>query len=176
MSTGSRIGKILTGTLLIAGAIIMILEPEWGYLMINLLLGITLLVSAIRILIDYFTLARHMVGGSSTLFSGLIRLDLAFFTLTLSDMPKIFLLIYLTSIFGVDGILHLARGLEAKKRHAPDWYRSFLSGVINLAITILCVIFIQNTTVMVIIFSIGMILIGLRRITSAFYRSQTGLL
>ena len=112
MSVGKRIVKIIVGVVVVILAILMILQPDWGYMLINAVLGIALLVSAIGSLIYYFRLARHMVGGRSTLFSGLIQLDLAVFTLTLTDLPKIFLMIYLVSVFGVTGVLRLARGLD----------------------------------------------------------------
>ena len=171
MSTGRRIGKCLTGIMMVILAIFMITMPDTGYLIITLIFGISLLVSAIGALIYYFSLARHMVGGRSTLVSALIQLDLAIFTLTLTDIPRIFLMIYLISVFGIAGILSVSRGLEARSRKAPSWYLSFISGIINLLITLLCMIFIQNDVVMVIIYSIGMIIAGLRRIISAFYRS-----
>ena len=172
MSIGGRIGKILVGIVMIIAAIFMMLYPDIGYYLINGILGISLLVSAISSLVYYFRLARHMVGGRSTLFNGLIQLDLAVFTLTLTDLPKIFLMIYLISIFGVTGVLRIARGLEAKSRQAPAWYWSFLNGLIYLLIAILCTLFIQNNTVMVTIFAVGLLYIGLSRIISSFYRSK----
>ena len=117
-------------------------------------------------------MARHMVGGRNTLYSALIQLDLAMFTLTLTNIPKIFIMIYLVSVFGVTGLLRLLRGLEAKKRNAPAWYGSFINGVVYLLITVLCTIFISNTTVMVIVFCVGLIFVGLSRVVSAFQRAK----
>ena len=172
MSVGKRIVKIIVGVVVVVLAILMILQPDWGYMLINAVLGIALLVSAIGSLIYYFRLARHMVGGRSTLFSGLIQLDLAVFTLTLTDLPKIFLMIYLVSVFGVTGVLRLARGLEARSRKAPAWYWSFLSGLFYVLIAFLCTIFISNNAIMVMIFSVGMLFMGVGNIVSSFYRSK----
>ena len=172
MSIGGRIGKILVGIIMIIAAIFMMLYPDIGYYLINGILGISLLVSAISSLVYYFRLARHMVGGRSTLFNGLIQLDLAVFTLTLTDLPKIFLMIYLVSVFGVTGVLRLARGLEARSRKAPAWYWSFLSGLFYVLIAFLCTIFISNNAIMVTIFSVGMLFMGVGNIVSSFYRSK----
>ena len=172
MNAASRIFKCVTGILIIVLAVVMMMWPEWGYLVINAVLGLTLLISAIRNLVYYFRMARHMVGGRNTLYSALIQLDLAMFTLTLTNIPKIFIMIYLVSVFGVTGLLRLLRGLEAKKRNAPAWYGSFINGVVYLLITVLCTIFISNTTVMVIVFCVGLIFVGLSRVVSAFQRAK----
>ena len=168
MSVGRRIGNIIIGFLIIAGGVILILLPEIGYLVIALILAISLLVSGISSLVYYFTMARHMVGGRNTLYSGLIMLDFAMLTLSFSDVPKVFIMLYLGAVYGVTGLLHVLRGLEARKRKAPNWYWSFISGLLNLIIALFCTIFIKNTVVMVIIYSIGLIFSGFGRIVSAF--------
>ena len=172
MSVGRRIGKILTGILLIAGAIFMLVFPEFGYLVLAVALAVTLLVSGISSLVYFFTMARHMVGGRSTLYSALIRIDFAVLTLTLTNIPKIFIMLYLVAVFGVTGLLHVLGGMEAKKKAASNWYWRFISGVINLLIALLCLIFIQNYFVLGIVYSVGLIFTGLGRIVSAFYRSK----
>lgn len=172
MSVAGRIMKLITGLLIIALAIFMMAVPEIGYMVIALIMGITLLISGISSLIYYFTMARHMVGGRDTLYSALIKIDLALFTMSVADVPKVFVMLYLVALFGVTGLLHLLRGLEARKRKAMNWKGRFISGVINLIIALLCLIFIQNTVVMVIIYCIGLIFMGLDRIAGAFYRSK----
>ncbi len=171
MSMARRIVRIITGILIVAGAIIMMLLPDIGYLVIALILGISLLVAGIGSLIYFFTMARHMVGGRDTLYKGLILTDLAFFTLSVSDVPKIFIMLYLVAIFGVTGLLQVLRGLEAKKKHAPSWYWSFVNGLVNLFIALLCMVFMKNDVVMVVIYSIGLVVAGIGRIISAFHKS-----
>ena len=172
MSIASRIGKIITGILIIAGAVLLMMLPELGYIVIAAILGISLLISGIGSLIYYFTMSRHMVGGRDALYTGLIKVDLALFTLSVSDVPKVFVMLYLVAVFGVTGLLHVLRSLEARKRNAPSWHYRFISGIIYLTIALLCLIFSKNTVVMVVVYCIGLILTGLGRIASAFYRAK----
>ena len=172
MSVWRQIGKILTGLLIITGAILMIMLPEFGYIAIALTLSIMLLISGIGQLVYFFSMARHMVGGRETLYKGLITLDFALFTMSVADVPRIFVMIYLIAVFGVTGLFHLLRGLEARKKNDPRWYRRFVSGVLYLGITTLCLLFIRNRDVMVVIYSIGLILMGWGRILGAFRKSK----
>ena len=172
MSFGRRILNIIAGLLIITGAALMMMLPEAGYVIIAAILGFTLLFSGIKSLIYFFTMARHMVGGRDTLYSALIKIDFALFTMSVADVPKIFVMMYLVAVFGVSGLLHVMRGLEARKKKAANWRGRFTSGVINLVIAALCLIFIRNTVVMVMIYSIGLVFMGLGRIGSAFQRAK----
>lgn len=172
MSIGRRIVIILTGFLIVAAAVFLMIFPEIGYVVIMLVMGVSMLASGIGSLIYYFTMARHMVGGRNTLYAALIRIDLAILTLSLSDIPRLFIMLYLVAVFGVTGLLRVLRGLEAKKRHAPAWYWRFASGVVYLVIAFLCLIFVKNIVIMVIIYSVGLIFMGIGRIAKGFYRSK----
>ncbi len=172
MSVASRIVKILSGLLIIAGAIILWKVPEIGRLVIILLLGATLLVIGIASLIYYFTMARHMVGGKDTFYKGLIMVDIGLLSLSFSSIPPTIVMVYLVAVFGIAGVLRLLRGLEAKKKQASGWYRRVISGIAYLGITALCQIFIQNNEVWPKIFAIGLMFIGAERIVSSFYRSK----
>lgn len=172
MSIGTRIIKIITGILIIAGAIFMIMLPEFGYLAIAAILGITMLISGIKSLVYYFTMACHMVGGRDTLYSSLIIIDLALFTLSVADVPKIFVMLYLVAVFGATGLLRVLRGMEARKKKAQNWSGYFISGVIYLIFTLLCICFVSNAVVMVVVYSIGLIFMGVSRIAGAFQRSK----
>lgn len=172
MSIGRRIGKIISGLLIIAGAFILMKVPEVGHIIIALILAVSLLVLGISSLIYYFTMARHMVGGRDTLYTGLIEVDLALFTLSVTDIPKVFVMVYLVVVFGVTGVLHILRGLEAKKKQASGWCWRVIDGAIYLSVAVLCQIFLQNTVAMVTIFAFGLIYLGAERIVSSFYRSK----
>ncbi len=172
MSIASRVINIIIGLLIIAGAVIMMLLPEIGYLVIALVIAVSLLVSGIRSLVYYFSMSRHMVGGRDSLYSGLVKVDFAILTLSLSDIPKIFVMLYLVAVFGLTGLLHVLRGLEARKRNAPSWYWRFFSGMIYLMVALFCLIFVKNTVVMVFAYSIGLIFMGAGKVASAFARSK----
>ena len=81
MTKMQRVKQVLSALLMMGCCFILIKEPELGYAIVAMILSVSLLLYAIRCLIYYFTMARHMVGGRSVLYTGIILLDLAVFTM-----------------------------------------------------------------------------------------------
>ena len=76
----------------------MAIMPSEVYGVIILSLGLTLMLSGIRSLVYYFTMAKHMVGGLAVLYRGVIVFDIGLFTLSLVDVPLIFIMLYLAGL------------------------------------------------------------------------------
>ena len=95
MSGGQRIKNVLIGVLIILGAVILIVFPEEGILITASILSISLFVYGITTLINYITLTRHMVGGRIMLYLAVVVLDLGMFTMMLTNIPKIYIALYL---------------------------------------------------------------------------------
>ena len=83
MTSIQRIEKILVGLLMLACCALMVYEPDVGFYVVALILALMMLIYALRCFIFYFSMARHMVGGKSLLFRGIIVLDLAVFTISM---------------------------------------------------------------------------------------------
>ena len=172
MSSGQRVKNVLIGILIILGSIIMIAIPESGIKIAAFILSLSLFIYGIRSLIFYFSMARHMVGGRIMLYLGVIILDLGMFTLMMSNIPTIYIVLYLVIIYVFSGVIDVLRALEAKKYGASTWKLSLVSGFINIVVGILCVVFIRSTNMIVYFYCAGLIYSAIVRIITAFRKTE----
>ena len=177
MSSGQRIKNILIGALIILGAVILIIFPEDGILITAAILSLSLFFYGIKTLIYYLTMARHMVGGRIMLYLGIIVLDLGMFTMMLTNIPrdqdneKMYIALYLVVVYAFSGAIDILRALEAKKYSAPSWKFSLISGVINVVVAILCIVFIGSSDMIVYLYCAGLIYSAIVRIVTAFRKT-----
>jgi len=140
MTKIQRIRNVAAALLMLLCCFVLISDPENGFYFVALILMVSMLVYAVRCLLFYFTMARHMVGGRSMLYKGIIVLDLSIFTLSMVDDPQFFIVLYLLVIHAFAGVLDILRALEARRYQAPAWRRSLVSGVGNLVIADLALV------------------------------------
>ena len=171
MSGGQRIKNVLIGILTILGAVILIVFPEEGILITASILSISLFVYGIKTLIYYITMTRHMVGGRIMLYLAVVVLDLGMFTMMLTNIPKMYIALYLVVVYAFSGAIDILRALEARKYQAPSWRFSLISGIINVVIAILCIVFIGSTNMIVYLYSAGLIYSAIARIITAFRKT-----
>lgn len=168
MSGGQRIKNILIGIAIILGALILIAFPEDGIIITASILSLSLFIYGIKTLIYYVTMARHMVGGRIMLYLAVVVLDLGMFTMMLTNIPKIYIVLYLVVVYAFAGVVSILRALEAKRYQAPMWKLSPISGIINVVIAILCIIFMRSTNMIVYLYCAGLIYSAIVRIVTAF--------
>ena len=171
MSKFSRIKNIVVGVIMILSALFLMLAPDFGYAAILVILALGMLIYGIKNIVYFFGMARHMVGGLAVLFRGLIGLDISFFTLSLSDIPSIYIMLYLVGIHLFTGAISIMRTVEAKKNGSKAWKGKLLDGLVNIGVAVLCIIFIRSQNVTVYIYSVGVIYSAIIRIKSAFKRT-----
>ena len=171
MSGGQRIKNVLIGILIILGAVILIAFPEDGLIIASSILSLSLFFYGIKTLIYYITIARHMVGGRIMLYLAVVVLDLGMFTLMLTNIPKIYIVLYLVVVYAFSGAVDILRALEAKKYQAPLWRFSLVSGIINVFVAILCIVFIGSTNMIVYLYCAGLIYSAIVRIITAFRKT-----
>lgn len=171
MSGGQRIKNVLIGILIILGAVILIAFPEEGIIITASILSLSLFVYGIKTLIYYITMTRHMVGGRIMLYLAVVVLDLGMFTMMLTNIPKMYIALYLVVVYAFSGAIDILRALEAKKYQAPSWRFSLISGIINVVIAILCIVFIGSTNMIVYLYSAGLIYSAIARIITAFRKT-----
>ncbi len=171
MSAFQRVRSMIVAALMVACGIIMLTVINIGYEIVCLVLCITLLVSGIRHLIYFFRMARHMVGGRMILYKGVILLDLGVFTATIFDIPQIYVMLYLFAGNMVSGGISIFRALETKKLEAPHWRLTLVHGITNIAIAVLCIVFIMNTEMVVFIYALGLFYSAIMRIVSSFRKT-----
>ena len=171
MSSGQRIKNVLIGVLIILGAVILIAFPEEGIIITASILSLSLFVYGIKTLIYYITMTRHMVGGRIMLYLAVVVLDLGMFTMMLTNIPKMYIALYLVVVYAFSGAIDILRALEAKKYQAPSWRLSLISGIISVVIAILCIVFIGSTNMIVYLYSAGLIYSAIARIITAFRKT-----
>ena len=71
MSRTSRVFNIVSGVVMIICSWILFRNPDVGLEFAAMILGISLFLSGIHYLYYYFSMARHMVGGISTLMAAI---------------------------------------------------------------------------------------------------------
>ena len=174
MTSVQRVKKVLAGLLMLLCCVALAAEPEFGFYFVALILSVSLLLYALRSLLYYFTMARHMVGGKSILFRGVIVLDLAVFTLSMVDDPKLYIIFYLLGIHAFAGLMAILRALEARRFQSPSWRRNMLSGAVNLIIAVLAVIaglFLPDTRDLVYLYAGCLFYSACVQIASAFRKT-----
>ena len=145
---------------------------DGAYMFIIVILSLGLAVKAVRDIIFYFTMARHMVGGKMILFQGVIVLDFAMFTGSLTDVPRFYVLLYLIAIHAFSGAVELLRAMEARRTVDGPWKLKFSHGIINILLALACLVFIRQAGTAIIIYSIGLLYSALIRIISAFRKTS----
>ena len=171
MSSAQRIKSILAGILILLGSAVLIAFPEDGLLFTAAILSISLLLYGIRMLIYYFTMARHMVGGRIMLYLGIIVLDFAMFTAMMSDVPRLYIILYLVAAYAFSGAIDILRSLEAKRYQASSWRFSLISGIIHIVFALSCIVFIGSTSVIVYVYAAGLIYSAIARIVTALRKT-----
>lgn len=173
MNSFQRIKKFLSGLAMFLGSFILIVEPEDGYYIIAVLLSISLLISGVKSLVYYFTMARNMVGGKSILYRALILTDLGLFTVTAITIPKIYLICHLLISHAFSGIVDMLKAYEDKRLQAPSWRMSFVYGLGNLLIAVAaftCLIN-KSTELMVDIYCAGLAYSGIIQMIHSFRKT-----
>lgn len=173
MNGFQRVRKVLFGLCMIAVALFLILYPsDEMYMVIVLILSLGLAIAGIKDVIFYFTMARHMIGGKMILIQGVIILDFALLTGSLTNVPKIYILLYLIGIHAFSGVVEVLRAMESKKSVEGPWKLKFSHGIINFLLAVACLIFIRRANTALLIYSLGLIYSAVVRIFSAFRRTS----
>ena len=171
MTKARRVGNILIGLIMLALGFLMALDPQEVYPVIILILGLTLLFSGLQSLVFFFTMAKHMVGGRAVLYRAVIVIDIGLFTLSLTKIPLLFVVLYLAAMHGFAGFVEIMSAREAKKLRAGSWKLNFSHGVINVIMAVLCLIFLGTEAVAAEIYALGLMYSGLIRIIQALRRT-----
>ena len=132
----------------------------------------TLIVSGIRSLIYYFSMARHMVGGRTVLYRAVIILDIGLFTTSLTNVPLYFMVLYLAGMHGFAGAIDILRALESRKLQTKSWKLTLSQGIINMGIAGVCLTFIGTMEISVLVYGLGLIYSGVMRVIQAFRKTE----
>ena len=169
MTVYQRIKKILFSLCMLGVALFFILKPsDTAYQIVVAILSLGLTIAGIKDIIFYFTMARHMVGGKMILIQGVIIFDFAIITSSLTNVPKIYILLYLIGIHAFSGVVEILRAMEARRTVDGPWKIKFSHGIVNLILATACLIFIRQSNTALIIYSLGLMYSAVVRLFDAF--------
>ena len=169
MTIYQRIKKILFSLCMFAVALFFFLYPsDNAYQIVVGILSVGLAIAGIKDIVFYFTMARHMVGGKMILIQGVIIFDFAMISGSLTDVPKIYILLYLIGIHAFSGAIEIMRAMEARRTVDGPWKIKFSHGIVNLILAIACLIFIRQSNTALIIYSMGLMYSAVVRLFDAF--------
>jgi len=172
MTVFQRIRGVFVGVLMLVFAVILIVNPSDDiYMLLIIILALGLAISGIKDIIFYFTMARHMVGGKMILVQGVIVLDFAMLTGSLSDVPKFYVLLYLIGVHAFSGVVETLRALESKRAVDGPWKLKLSHGIVNFLLAASCLIFIKHADTALIIYGIGLMYSAVIRIITAFRKT-----
>ncbi len=169
MTIRQRVQQILLGVIMILFALIMIAFDEKSYPLIVAFYAIALEFFGWRMVWYYITMARHMVGGRSILYRGILFIDFGVFTASLVLVPHIYVLLYLSGTLAFSAVVDLLRAKEAKSIQSP-WKMKALQGAIELVTAVVCLLFMHTPALVVDVCSAGFLFSALTRIINAFRR------
>ncbi len=167
MTNLQRIANLCLSLLMIACGTTLLLQPQSGLVVVACVLGIALVLYGIEKLVYYITMARHMTGGLSVLFIAVIATDIGIFAAAVISSPQLAIALYLISYNLLAGVLSIARGVESKLFGSP-WVMHVVFGLIDIALAILCVSFIDSDEILIWVFCFGLFYSACVRLVSVF--------
>jgi len=167
MTKLQRIKEIALALIMILGALVMMIYPKESYPLIVIILAFYFIATGISSIWYYITMARFMVGGRESLFMGVIWFDFGVLTGSLTSVPHYYVLLYLIGIHGFSGVVRVLRTLETRRTGSSSWKLKLTHGIIDIALAILCIVFIKQLNTTGIIFGIGVFYSAVMRIVTA---------
>ena len=171
MTVPQRIRNILGALFQLAFAVLLFLEPENSYMLLVFVLAVSLIVIGIRELLYYASMARHMVGGRITLFKGLVLLDLGLLTYIISNVPKIYVLLYLLGVHAFRGVIGILHAVEAKRLEAGSWRLNLAVGISDVLVAGACLFSLNSTRLLVYLYAAGLAYAAVLQIVAAVRRT-----
>ncbi len=149
----------------------MVAFPEGAFKVVVLIIGAGLIAMGVKNLFYYFTMAMHMVGGKLSLYKGIILVDFGILTCSLSDVPQIYVVLYLAVLHAFSGLVEILRALEAKRYGGRSWRMKLGHGIVNVAICLICIVKFKQPDISVIIYGLGLAYSGLVTVVSSFKKT-----
>ncbi len=172
MTNMQRLKEIFIALLLFAAAVLLLVFSEEGYLFLLSILSLVFFCAGVKELFYFVTIGRFMVEGKGALYRGIIKVDIGIVTGTLTDVPPIYILIYLLVAYLFSALVELLRALEMKREGARSWKFKAAEGVVCMILAAACLIFSSSQSTVVIIYGIGLLYTAVSRFILAFRRTK----
>ena len=170
MTKAGRIRNFIIGFLTVCMGVLIAISLDSAYRFAVFTLSLSLFIYSLRQFVYYAKMARHMVDGRIVLYRAIITFDLGIFTMSLSDVPAIYIMMYLIIIHLITGGIGIMRAMETR-RGGGHWKLNFARSLIDVLIAVICIIFIRSITFATFIYGIGLINSGVIRIISSVRRN-----
>ena len=153
-------------------AIVMEMDDDLGCALITGTLCVSLLIGGIHLLTYYFTMARHMVGGKSILYRGILLTDVGIFTAILADIPNKYIMLYLLGYNLFVGAIDVLRALEARGHKSHSYKMKLVFGAVSVVTSVAGLFFMDSQAFMVDVYCVGLVISACGRIAGAFRRTS----
>lgn len=137
------------------------------YYIVLVVLSFALLFHGLHLIIFYFTMARHMNGGRSMLYRGVLFVDLAVMTFSIQSIPTTYIMAYLIGLLAFSGAIDVFGAFDARKIHG-HWKLKMIRGVVTIAFAIYAFMNLNTPEYCVYIYSASLFYNALMRIISVF--------
>ena len=174
MTKFRRLYNLLMGLVMMAMAVLLVRDPVGGLTIVAAIISIILSLNGVRSLLYYFTMAKHMVGGRTLLYRGIIYLELGAVTAAMSENPAPYIIIYLAFLHAFNGVIALMRAREARGLGAPQWKFTLLHGITDVAIAAALLFTgfsMRRPDITVYVYAAGLFYSAILRMISAFRRT-----
>ena len=171
MSRTQRFVNVVIGLTMLLACALLTIEPNVGMIIIAAIMSVALMLYGARMLWFYATMARHMVGGMSVLFAGILALNMGSSAFLFANSTNLYLMLYLAGCHAFAGVMEVLRARESR-RVGASWKLSMVRGVGNIIVVALCVAFFNSSEMLVDIYCAGLAYSACLRIVSAFRRTD----
>ena len=172
MTKLQKLANVILSILMIGFGILLLANPSEETLLVVLVaLALALIAYGIHMLFDYVTLSRHMVGGKTLLYLGLITADVGVFSLSIYSASKTVLLLYLLGCYAVTGVMSIAKAIESRLYDSP-WKLKLSQGIVSIVILIACIRNTGNPVTLLYIYSAGLFYSAIVRLVNTFRSTE----
>ena len=147
MTKYQRVENVIIGLIMLISGAVMLFFPEDGFYCIAMILAGSLILKGVQSLIYYFTMS-------------------------MVDEPKIYILVYLITFHGFSALVNLMKELREKKTHTGSWKIDLSQGSGNLLIILACFLFRHSDSVLVALYCGGLFYSAALRIIGALRRNE----
>ena len=172
VSNWQRIKSIVSGLFMLLAVLVILISDESVTAWIVLALACTLILKGLNMLVYYFTMARHMVGGMASLLAGVLLIDFGVLSVSFSDEPLGYMFLYLAGWNAFSGLIALLRALEARRNGGRSWKFNTLYGVINISVALACLVYRDKPEILCQVYCLGLGYSGIVRIVNGFRRTE----
>ena len=171
MTLFQRFRRVALGILMVLGAGLILWQENDGLLLIAFFLVLSLGLYSVKLLVYYFTMARFMVGGRRVLIKGVIMLDLAALFLSLTTIPRFYIVLYLVIGMLFTDLVNILRALDGRKLGGRRWNYTIIVNGIGIVIALVCLVNYRDYSLVTLLYAVNLAFDGLVLVVTGFRKT-----